>query len=222
PTMITIGEPPWLRELSNSTNVVAVPESLDYLDDGDLIALVPRTNRFRVVFRPKSNHNSFFITERCNHYCLMCSQPPRDIDDGWRIPQIVRCVQLIDKPPQSIGFTGGEPLLDWRAFINLLGNFGSRFPETRLHVLTNGRAFAYSEVTSAWAAIGHKALSAGIPIYSSIPYVHDYIVQAHGAFDETILGILNLQDRGQRVEIRLVLQKQSLDSLRQTCEWFAR
>ena len=46
---------------------------------------------------------------------------------------------------------------------------------------------------------------AAIPVYASTDSVHDYVVQAKGAFDETILGILKLKDRGQRVEIRVVL-----------------
>jgi hypothetical protein len=31
------------------------------------------------------------------------------------------------------------------------------------------------------------------------------VVQARGAFDETVLGVLKLKDKGQRVEIRVVL-----------------
>jgi hypothetical protein len=52
--------------------------------------------------------------------------------------------------------------------------------------------------------------------------VHDYVVQAHGAFDETVLGILRLKDQGQRVEVRLVLHAVTVPRLRATCAWFAR
>jgi hypothetical protein len=31
---------------------------------------------------PVSAQNSFLVTERCNYYCLMCSQPPRDVDNA--------------------------------------------------------------------------------------------------------------------------------------------
>ena len=37
----------------------------------------PASRRFRALYRRNSSHNSFLVTERCNHYCLMCSQPPR-------------------------------------------------------------------------------------------------------------------------------------------------
>ena len=78
-------------------------------------------------------------------------------------------------------------------------------PSTAIQVLTNGRAFANSEIVDAWKDIGHPHLMAAIPVYASVDYIHDHVVQAKGAFDETILGILKLKDRGQRVEIRVVL-----------------
>lgn len=49
----------------------------------------------------------------------------------------------------------------------------------------------------------------GIPIYSDLSMVHDYVVQADGAFDETIRGILNLKRMRQRVEVRVVIHKQT-------------
>jgi His-Xaa-Ser system radical SAM maturase HxsC len=97
-----------------------------------------------------------------------------------------------------------------------------QLPETTVHVLTNGRGFAADEVASAWAAIAHKRLMAGIPLYSAVDAVHDYVVQARGAFDETVLGILRLKDKGQRVEVRVVLHAITAPRLRETCAWLAR
>ena len=62
----------------------------------------------------------------------------------------------------------------------------------------------------------------GIPIYSDDPALHDYIVQARGAFDETIRGILNLKRFHQKVEIRVVLHKQSIPRLGALAEFIAR
>jgi His-Xaa-Ser system radical SAM maturase HxsC len=78
------------------------------------------------------------------------------------------------------------------------------------------------EVASAWAAVGHKRLMAGVPIYSAVDAVHDYVVQARGAFDETVFGILRLKDKGQRVEVRIVLHAVTAPRLRETCTWLAR
>ena len=159
---------------------------------------------------------------RCNHYCLMCSQPPRDIDDGWILNEIRAAIPLMHSETKSFAFTGGEPLLDWRGFIECLGECQKILPNTAVHVLTNGRAFADSEIVSVWADVCHPMLSAGIPIYSSIDHIHDYVVQARGAFDETVLGILKLKDKNQKVEIRVVLHALTAPRIKETCTWLAR
>jgi His-Xaa-Ser system radical SAM maturase HxsC len=203
-------------------NIVRLNSRFGHLGDGDVIGLDAVSGRLRVLYRRASKHNAFLVTERCNHYCLMCSQPPRNIDDGWILDEIAECIELIDPATETIGFTGGEPLLEWRRFITVLEAMRERLRETSVHVLTNGRAFSADEVASAWAAVGHNRLMAGIPIYSAIDAVHDYVVQARGAFDETVLGILRLKDKGQRVEVRVVLHAVTAPRLRETCNWLSR
>jgi His-Xaa-Ser system radical SAM maturase HxsC len=200
----------------------SLPPPFGYLGDGDIIGLHPQSRKFRVLYRRASSHNAFLVTERCDHYCLMCSQPPRDIDDGWILDEIGTVLPLLDPATRTLGFTGGEPLLEWRRFIPLLGTMRTILPDTNVHVLTNGRAFASPEVVSAWAASGHPRLAAGIPIYSAVDHIHDYVVQARNAFDETVLGILRLKDKGQRVEIRVVLHRITAPRLVKTCTWIAR
>ena len=53
----------------------------------------------------------------------------------------------------------------------------------------------------------------GIPVYAPEAGLHDFVVQATGAFEETIHGILNLAALGQRVEIRIVIQKHTVPVL---------
>ena len=118
-------------------------------------------------------------------------------------------------PAASRSWSGSASSDCWR-------RCGTGCPETAVHVLTNGRAFAADDVASAWASIGHKRLSAGIPLYSAVDHVHDYVVQARGAFDDTVLGILRLKDKGQRVEVRVVLHARHRPRLRETCAWLAR
>ena len=62
----------------------------------------------------------------------------------------------------------------------------------------------------------------GIPIYSSDPSRHDYVVQAKNAFDETVRGILNLKQLGQKVEIRVVIHKQTFEGLPRLAEFISR
>jgi His-Xaa-Ser system radical SAM maturase HxsC len=193
-----------------------------YLADGDIIGVHSRNQRVRTLYRRSSRHNFFLVTDRCNHYCLMCSQPPKDMDDSWILDQLEAALPLIDPTTRSIGFTGGEPLLQWERFIRLLGKAREELPQTAVHVLTNGRAFSSLDITRAWAGVGHPSLMAGIPIYSAVDHVHDYVVQAPGAFDETVLGVLRLKDQGQRIEIRVVLHQITAPRIVETARWLAR
>ena len=71
-------------------------------------------------------------------------------------------------------------------------------PELSLHLLTNGRRFADPEFTRRYAAVGLADIMVGIPLYAPEPGLHDFIVQAAGAFNETVHGIVNLAALGQQ------------------------
>jgi His-Xaa-Ser system radical SAM maturase HxsC len=201
---------------------VHLPLQFGYLAPGDVLGFHPASKRFRTLYRRSSRHNSMLVTDQCNHYCLMCSQPPKNVDDSWILKEIRQALPLVDKNTSSLGFTGGEPLLNWQGFVEVLRDCRIQLPETCIHVLSNGRAFASSTVSQAWAAVEHPNLMVGIPVYSAVDTVHDYVVQAKGAFDETILGILKLKDQGQRVEVRVVLHAITAPRIVETCEWLAR
>jgi His-Xaa-Ser system radical SAM maturase HxsC len=204
------------------SRTVQFPSKFDYLADGDILGFHPPSKKFRVLYRRSSPHNSFLVTERCNHYCLMCSQPPKDVDDAWILREIRSALPLVDKQTRSMGFTGGEPLLNWRDFLLILSDCRDILPQTAIHVLSNGRAFSSTDVVSAWAAVRHPSLTVGIPLYAAVDDIHDYVVQAKGAFDDTVLGILKLKDKGQRVEIRVVLHAITAPRIVATSRWIAR
>ena len=202
--------------------LVAVTSRYDYLRDGDVLGFDHLSGKFRTLFRQNSAHNSFLVTERCNNYCLMCSQPPKNVDDRWLLAEIKESLALIDPTTRALTFTGGETLSDWVDFVDVLKECRDLLPSTALQVLTNGRAFANSRIVDAWRDVRHPNLMAAIPVYASVDHVHDYVVQAKGAFDETVLGILKLKDRGQRVEIRIVLHALTAPIVAKTCRWIAR
>jgi His-Xaa-Ser system radical SAM maturase HxsC len=211
-----------LPQAAHCVRLISVPAKFNYFSDGDIIGFHPQSGRFRTLYRRASKHNSFLVTDRCNHYCLMCSQPPKNIDDRWLLEEIKTALPLVAKDTKFICFTGGEPLLDWLEFIEMLAISRNELPNTAIHVLSNGRAFVQDEVVAAWAALRHPNLSVGIPIYSAVDHVHDYVVQARGAFDKTVLGILKLKDRAQPVEVRVVLHALTAPTIVETCRWLAR
>ena len=202
--------------------IFEIPAEFRYLRSGDVLRFDLGRERFRVLFRKNSGQNSLLVTERCENYCLMCSQPPRDIDDSWVLDDLFETVSLLDDDTTEIGFTGGEPTLCGDRFIALLRHCKSRLPTTAVHVLSNGRKFSNASYAEKWASVGHADLMVGIPVYSDLSSKHDYVVQAEGAFDETIRGILNLKRLGQRFEIRVVLHKQTYERLPQLANFIAR
>jgi His-Xaa-Ser system radical SAM maturase HxsC len=152
----------------------------------------------------------------------MCSQPPREIDDDWHLDEAFELIRLLPPSTSDICFTGGEPTLYGEGLIRLLALCRNLIPHAEIHVLTNGRRFRDMDFAKAWAAIGHRGLMAGIPIYGPEPSLHDYVVQSAGAFDETVRGILNLAQLGQRIEIRVVLHKQTAPVIVEIAEFISR
>ncbi len=193
-----------------------------YIDDGDIIKLSSKKDNIKVLFRANSLHNSILVTEQCDHYCLMCSQPPKDIDDSWILDEIHEMIPLIPKDTAELGFTGGEPTLYKERFLDILNLTKSFLPNTAIHILSNGRSFKDKNFTAKYAAINHPDMMVGIPVYSDDPELHDYIVQAEGAFDETIQGIINLKRLNQKVEVRVVIHKQSVKRLKELSEFLVR
>jgi His-Xaa-Ser system radical SAM maturase HxsC len=200
--------------------VTVLGQEFLYLGDADVVAL--SEGRLRSLYRARSLHNSLLLTERCNNYCLMCSQPPKRANDDWILEEAFEAVRLIPKTTASLGLTGGEPTLYGQRFIEFVRHIKHWLPHTSLHILSNGRSFHDRAFAAQYARIAHPDVMLGIPLYSADPARHDYVVQAQGAFDETIRGILNLKEFGQKVEIRVVLHKQTTLTLLELAQFITR
>ena len=192
-----------------SHSVSAVSYLLDpsflYLCNGDIIKINATRGSLRTLYRRNSRHNSVLVTERCNNYCLMCSQPPKGINDDYLVDELLQAIPLMSRETSSVVITGGEPTLLGLRLLELLDAFRCYLPNTAIHVLSNGRSFRNFDYAKAIGRVQHADLMFGIPLYSDISSKHDYVVQADGAFDDTIRGIINLKAAGIKVEIRVVL-----------------
>jgi His-Xaa-Ser system radical SAM maturase HxsC len=149
----------------------------------------------------------------------MCSQPPKEADDSYLIEENLKMLSLIQIHPDSIGITGGEPTLLGADLIRLLESARDKLPHTHIHMLTNGRRYKDFDFVQRIADVKHPSFVSAIPLYADVAGVHDYIVQAHGAFDETVEGLYNAAEAGLAVEIRIVLHKQSIPRLGQLAEF---
>ncbi len=210
------------RTLNGTRNFIQLPERFDYLHAGDIVRLSPNGERVHVTWRSDSLQNSVLLTERCDHYCLMCSQPPKDVDDDQLLVDAFELVRLLPRTTREIGFTGGEPTLYGDNLIKLLRLCRNLIPEAAVHVLSNGRRFSNPDFAGSWAAIDNPNMMVGIPIYGAEPALHDYVVQSHGAFNTTVAGILNLAQLQQRIEIRVVVHKQTAPHLPEIAEFISR
>lgn len=200
-------------KLQDKEKVVFKIPTLEHLYDGDIISVGDDGN-IRTLYRVNSFHNSLLATERCNSNCLMCSQPPKDKDD---IPRLFstyqKLIPLIPKDCIELGISGGEPTLMGDLFFKLLAQIKDELPNTEVHVLTNGRTFAWNHIAEKLGELDYRRLMLGIPVYSDYYQIHDHIVQAENAFYQTILGLHNLARYNVRLEIRVVLHKLSIPRL---------
>jgi His-Xaa-Ser system radical SAM maturase HxsC len=199
--------------ISTSVPILLLPPELAHLTPGDIVVISADGSRVMTIWKSTATHNSLLLTERCDNYCLMCSQPPKTRDDIWLFDRAKRIVSLLPRSAHSLGLTGGEPTLHADALINLLEHCASTAPWVQLHLLSNGRRFADPGFTRRYANTGNADIMVGIPLYAPEPGLHDYIVQACGAFNETVHGILNLAALGQRIEIRIVIQRHTVPIL---------
>ena len=212
----------WGPDIDVPAPALRLPADLAHLATGDIIGITPDGIRISVLWKEAAAHNSLLLTEQCDNYCLMCSQPPKDREDAWLFQRAKSVVSLLPPSAQMLGLTGGEPTLHANALIDLLEHCRDAAPSVSLHLLSNGRRFADPGFTQRYAQVGLDDIMVGIPVYAPEAGLHDYIVQAEGAFEETIRGILNLASLGQSVEIRVVVQRHTVPVLADLAMFIAR
>lgn len=201
---------------------ITAPRDPKVIQPGDVVRLRPNSSLVSVLYRRASTANTLFITERCNSRCLMCSQPPRDEDDSWRIAELRRLIRLIDRADPWLGMSGGEPTLLGEQLQELIDACLLQLPDTRLHVLTNGRALGDPVLASALAGNRGDRVTWAVPLYGDNARLHDEVVDAPGSFEETLQGLYELGRLGADVEIRVVLHKLTLERLPQLASFIYR
>ncbi len=172
----------------------------------------------KMDFDINSNDNSLFVTSQCNNRCLMCAQPPLNRDDIDFFFE--RNLKLIDNAPNgltSIGITGGEPTFLQEKLVHLIKYIKLRYPDSLIHILTNGRAFA--DIQYARMFIEPSNILFGIPLHSDFQAEHDAITQVKGSYVETMKGLYNLANIGADIELRIVINKMNYRRLPQLSEF---
>ena len=210
------------RPVGDVRTVFDIPDSLNHLADGDIVRINPRGGEIWVMYRRDSRFNSMLLTERCNSNCVMCSQPPKERDDSFLVREYLQAIPLMDLSTPELGITGGEPTLLGDDLLKVITCCRKHLPNTALHMLSNGRRCADLTFCQELARVGHPDFMIGVPLYSDVAHRHDFIVQAAGAFDETVRGLMNLARCGVRLELRVVLHQYTVGRLPQLARFIAR
>jgi His-Xaa-Ser system radical SAM maturase HxsC len=189
------------------------------LEEGDVVAYRPEQGKTIVLHRESDLHHTLFLTNRCNSYCLMCSQPPTSHDDSWLIEQVLDVVRHVRRAPAVVGISGGEPLLVAAGLRRVLAAIETVWSDTAVEVLTNGRRLHDPAVVSQVFDEPPKNVRWLVPLYGHADLLHDFVVQSPGAFDETIDGLLTLQALRQPIQLRIVLVQPVIDVLDELCRF---
>jgi His-Xaa-Ser system radical SAM maturase HxsC len=195
------------------------PMTADGLEEGDVVDCNPDRARAIVLFRESDAHHSLFLTNRCNSYCLMCSQPPTRHDDGWLVEHAIEIVRHARVAPAVIGISGGEPLLASEGLQRVFATIRECWPDTEIEILTNGRLLHQARVRQALFSEPPTNVRWLVPLYGHADFLHDFVVQSPGAFDETLEGLLTLQSLRQPIQLRIVLIEPVLDILDELCRF---
>lgn len=199
-----------------------VLELADPLHEGDVVEVTPGRIGVHVLFRKSDVHHTIFLTNRCNSRCLMCSQPPTRQDDSWLADEAIRVAMHMPVSPRTVGFTGGEPLILGSKLREVIDIFATYHPDTQVDLLTNGRLLADPKLAHDLLHDMQYPITWLVPLYGHADFLHDFVVQAPGAFDQTIAGLLTLHSYGQRIQLRIVLIEPVLRILPELCDFICR
>lgn len=202
--------------ISDNGKPYCVVDNVDEFHEGDVV-VVNQQGEIIFVYEVKSNHNAIMATERCNHRCIMCPQPPI-LQEKDKTPFNLKLISLFDKNTQEIGITGGEPTLIGDNLFVLINHIKKELPKTAISILSNGVKFSDKEYAMKLAKCRYHDLQIDIPLFSDIAEEHNRIVGAK-TFYKTVQGLYNLALFHQRIGIRIVVHKQTYKRLPQFADY---
>jgi His-Xaa-Ser system radical SAM maturase HxsC len=194
----------------------------DDLEVNDVILPVESAAGHIVLYRETDTHHVLQVTNRCNSRCLMCSQPPTVPNDLWMYHEALLTVKHVKNLPPTLGVSGGEPLVLEEKIRDLINFIHERRSDTHVELLTNGRYLANRNISDSIFKDALRNVSWLVPLYGHCDFMHDYVVQSKGAFEETISGLLVLQKNQQAIQLRIVLIRPVLENLQELCDFIGR
>lgn len=194
----------------------SIVDIIEDFNEGDVV-VINKQGEIIFVYEINSHHNALMATERCNHRCIMCPQPPI-LQEKDKTPFNLKLISLFEKNTQEIGITGGEPTLIGDNLFTLINYIKKELPKTAISILSNGVKFADKGYAIKLAKCRHQDLQIDIPLFSDIAEEHNRIVGAK-TFYKTVQGLYNLALFHQRIGLRIVVHKQTYKRLPQFADF---
>lgn len=177
---------------------------IDDFNEGDVV-LINTNGEITFYYEINSLHNALFVTELCNHRCIMCPQPPVAQEED-KTQFNLKLISLIDKNAAEIGITGGEPTLLGDKLFDIIRAIVSHTPKAAVSLLSNGVKFSENLYAAKLASCNCRDLQVDVPIFSDIADEHNHIVGAN-TFYKTVQGLYNLATYRVPIGLRIVVHK---------------
>lgn len=192
------------QKSNKSSLIYCTNDVLEQINEGDVVQINPN-GQLTVLIEANSNANFLALTEKCNHRCIMCPQPPVTHEQS-RLDFNLRLINFMPSTTRSICITGGEPTLVGDDLFLILDRLKKHSPNISITILTNAVKLSNNDFTFKLARFRDLNLQVDVPLFGATPELHNHIVGAK-TFYKTIQGIYNLAKCGVQVGIRVVIHK---------------
>jgi len=141
---------------------------------------------------------------QCNNNCKFCAQGnQRNFRNNFSTEQIKKILIENKTIFDNVVLTGGEITI--RSDFLELVKFAKNCNYKNIFIQSNGRMFSYVDLCEKVAEIGVNNFY--LSLHGSTPEIHDGLTRVAGSFEQTIKGIKNLINLGQKVSTNTVVTK---------------
>ena len=141
----------------------------------------------------------------------MCGVFDTKKDSGWQYTRDELFKKIEKQNFEHINYvivSGGEPTL-YDYFFDLIKMLNEK--QVKVVIFTNGRKFKDIDFTEKLKNCFYSDIL--IPLFGSNANIHDYFTQVRGSFDDTVQGLLNLDQAGMAYSIKNVVMNSNYKDL---------
>lgn len=205
-----------IENIDTESLLLKIDSEVNELLENDIVSfsIVNDQVFFRKIFISTSEDNILFFTNKCNSNCVFCpdSEEVRK-NEKYYTEECIELLKLLPEEIKHIGITGGEPTLLKDDFFRILEECKTLFPNIQYTLITNGRMFFYKDFSQKYNEIRPKNTKVAIPLHGFNKETHDEITGVKNSFNQTMTGIKNLYRLGEKIEIRIVLNKTNYETI---------